>query len=184
MNTTKTRNCLLIAIACALTLSLFFYSGVFSNIQLKLSDNLYGGKTPLDSIIIVAIDDKSLQEIGRWPWNRTIFAETIQKLNQSKTTAIDVAFFEETPEDKILGEALSEKTIIPIEYTSFAKENGRVIGKRFLKPAPGLEKAQTGYVNIVTDKDGVTRAVNMDISDEYENFAYITYKNYWKKEKA
>ena len=127
MNTIKTKNCVLIAIASTLILSLFFYSGLLSNIQLKLSDNLYGGKTPLDSIIIVAIDDNSLQEIGRWPWNREVFAETIKKLNQSKTIAIDVAFFEPTEQDKVLGKELSEKIIIPVEYTSFAKENGRSI---------------------------------------------------------
>ncbi|MCX6708252.1 MAG: adenylate/guanylate cyclase domain-containing protein [Candidatus Woesearchaeota archaeon] len=182
MNTIKTKNCVLIAIACTLFLSILFYAGVLSNIQLKLSDNLYGGKTTLDAIAIVAIDDNSLQEIGRWPWNRTVFAETIRKLNQSKTTAIDVAFFEPTEQDYVLGKTLSEKIIIPVEYTSFANENGRITGKKMLKPAPGLEKAQTGYVNIVTDKDGVTRAVNMDISDEYENFAYTAYKNFWKKE--
>ncbi|MBW2970439.1 adenylate/guanylate cyclase domain-containing protein [Candidatus Woesearchaeota archaeon] len=182
MNTIKTKNCVLIAIACTLFLSLLFYSGFLSNIQLKLSDNLYGGKTPLDAIVIVAIDDNSLQEIGRWPWNREVFAETITKLKQSRTIAIDVAFFEETEQDNILGEVLSEKVIIPVEYTSFAKEDGKTIGKRLLKPAPGLEKAQTGYVNIITDRDGVTRAANMDISDEYENFAYVAYKNYWKKE--
>ena len=184
MNTIKTKNCVLIAIACTLFLSILFYAGVLSNIQLKLSDNLYGGKTTLDAIAIVAIDDNSLQEIGRWPWNRTVFAETIRKLNQSKTTAVDVAFFEPTDQDYALGKTLSEKSIIPVEYTSFANENGRITGKKMLKPAPGLEKAQTGYVNIVTDKDGVTRAVNMDISDEYENFAYTAYKNFWKKEIA
>ncbi|MBW3002655.1 adenylate/guanylate cyclase domain-containing protein [Candidatus Woesearchaeota archaeon] len=182
MNIIKLKNCIYIAVICSFILTLLLYAGFFSNIQLKLSDNLYGGKAPLDAITIVAIDDKSLQEIGRWPWNRTVFATTIQNINSSKTIGIDVAFFEESEEDETLGAVLSEKIIIPIEFTSFAKENDKIIGKRILKPVPELNKAQTGYVNIVTDKDGVTRAVNMDISDEHENFAQAVYKHYWGKE--
>ncbi|MBD3303993.1 CHASE2 domain-containing protein [Candidatus Woesearchaeota archaeon] len=184
MTAIKLKNCIYIAVICSLVLSLLLYAGFFSNIQLKLSDNLYGGKQALDGIVIVAIDDKSLQEIGRWPWNRTVFAETIKNLDSAKTIGMDIAFFEtSTPEqDKILGSALSKKVIIPVEFTSFAKENNRVIGKRMLTPVPELNTAKTGYVNIITDKDGVTRAVNMDISDEHENFAYETYKHYWGKE--
>lgn len=182
MKPIKPKNCIIIAVISTIILSLLLCAGLFSNIQLKLSDNLYGGKTPLNAIVIAAIDDKSLQEIGRWPWNRTVFAETIKNLDSAKTIGIDVAFFEKSRQDKEFGEALSEKVIIPVEFTSFAREKGRVIGKRMLKPVPGLENAKTGYVNIITDKDGVTRAVNMDISDEYENFAYLAYKHYWGKE--
>ena len=184
MKPVKIKNCLLIAVICTFLLSLMLFLGLFSNIQLKLSDNLYGGKTPLDGIVIVAIDDKSLQEIGRWPWDREVFAKTIENLNQSKVIGIDVAFFEaSTPEqDELLGNVLCDKVVIPIEYASFAKENGKIIGKRMMKPVKELEAADVGYVNIVTDKDGVTRAVNMDISNEYENFAYVVFKKYWGKE--
>jgi len=184
MKPVKIKNCLLIAVICTFFLSLMLFLGLFSNIQLKLSDNLYGGKTPLDGIVIVAIDDKSLQEIGRWPWDREVFAKTIENLNQSKVIGIDVAFFEASTQeqDESLGNVLSDKVVIPIEYTSFAKENGKIIGKRMMQPVKELEAADVGYVNIVTDKDGVTRAVNMDISKEYENFAYVVFKKYWKKE--
>ncbi len=178
----KLKNCIYIAVLCSFILSLLFLAGFFSNIQLKLSDNLYGGKAPLDAIVIVAIDDKSLQEIGRWPWDREVFATTISNLNSSKTIGMDVAFFETSEQDELLGSVLSDKVVIPIEFTSFAKENGKIVGKRLLKPVSELSKAKTGYVNIVTDKDGVTRAVNMDISKEYENFAYVIYKLYWGKE--
>ena len=90
----KTKIAAAIAICCAIILSFLFQIGFLSNINLKLTDNLYGGKQPLDSIAIVAIDDKSLQEIGRWPWNRTIFAKTVDFLSESKALGIDVAFFE------------------------------------------------------------------------------------------
>ena len=180
----KLKNCVYIAVFCSFVLVLLLFAGFLSNIQLKLSDNLYGGKAPLDAIVIVAIDDQSLQEIGRWPWSRVIFAETIKKLNNSRTIGVDVAFFESSvqEEDELLGYALSGKTIIPIEFISFSEEYGKIAGKRILKPIPELSNAKTGYVNVVTDKDGVTRAVNMDISREHDNFAYAVYMHYWGKE--
>jgi len=184
MTQIKIKNCIIIAVLCSFILSLMLLLGLFSNIQLKLSDNLYGGKTALDGIVIVAIDDTSLQEIGRWPWDRTVFAETVKKLNSSKAIGIDVAFFEaSTPEqDAEFGTVLSEKVVIPIEFTAFANIDGKITGKRMLKPIKELNKAKQGYINIVTDKDGVTRAVNMDVSPDYNSFAKILYQLYWRKE--
>jgi len=181
----KLKNCIILAVIISIFLASMQFAGVFNNIQLKLADNLYGGKNVLDTIIIVAIDDNSLQEIGRWPWNRDVFANAINQMTQAKVIAIDVAFFEaSSPEqDKQLGEAVSKaNVIIPVEYTTFAKQGDKVIGQRLLLPIQGLENAKKGYINVVTDSDGVTRAVNTDISEEYDNFAYETYKEYWKKE--
>ncbi|HWV62763.1 MAG TPA: CHASE2 domain-containing protein, partial [Oxalicibacterium sp.] len=41
-----------------------------------------------DDIIIVAIDDYSLSQLGRWPWPRSLHAQLIQKLNQANPRAI------------------------------------------------------------------------------------------------
>ncbi|MBU0461783.1 MAG: CHASE2 domain-containing protein, partial [Nanoarchaeota archaeon] len=73
-----------VAVVIAVVLSLLFSVGFYSNLELALSDNLYGGGKPLNAVVIVAIDDKSIQEIGRWPWDRKVFAEALPKLNQSK----------------------------------------------------------------------------------------------------
>lgn len=188
MRRTKTGICLAISLSCALVFSLLFYSGFYSNIQLKLSDNLYGGRNALDSAVIIAIDDKSLQEIGRWPWNRENFAEIVNFLNESKVVGIDVAFFEESDKetDAKLAEAMknSHNVVIPVEYTSFENLAGRVVGRDMLYPVGELGKYAEGlgYVNVVTDGDGVTRAVNLDVSDKYSNFAETVYRLYWKNE--
>ena len=188
MHRAKTGVCLAISLACALVFSLLFYFGFYSNIQLKLSDNLYGGRNALDSIVIVAIDDKSLQEIGRWPWDREWFAKAIDFLNESKTVGIDVAFFENSSKenDAKLAEAMknAHNVVIPVEYTSFESVDGKVTGKDMLYPVGELGKSARGlgYVNVVTDSDGVTRAVNLDVSDKYSNFAETVYRLYWKNE--
>lgn len=179
------KHCILIGVLISIILSSMQFVGVFYNLQLKLSDTLYGGKNSLNSILIVAIDDQSLQEIGRWPWNRDVFAKAIDALKEAKVIGIDVAFFEQsTPEyDRQLGEAASKaNVVVPVEYLSFAKQEDKVIGQRMLLPIKALDRAKRGYVNIVTDVDGMTRAINMDISEEYDNFAYVVYNEYWKKE--
>jgi adenylate cyclase len=45
---------------------------------------------------VVAIDDKSLQEIGQWPWPRSVIADLIDKLNAAGAAAItlDILFSE------------------------------------------------------------------------------------------
>ncbi|HEY1794702.1 MAG TPA: adenylate/guanylate cyclase domain-containing protein [Stellaceae bacterium] len=45
---------------------------------------------------VVAIDDKSLQEVGQWPWPRTVIADLIDKLNAAGAAAItlDILFSE------------------------------------------------------------------------------------------
>ncbi len=168
-----------------LVVSLLFLVGVFSNIQLKLADSLYGGKQPLDNLVIIAIDDPSLQELGRWPWPRSQFAHLVQALNQSKVIGIDVAFFEASAEDDLLASALksSGKVVLPVEYMFFSSEQGKVQGRSPLLPVGSLKESanELGYINIVTDADGVTRALNVDVQGVYKNFAVALYGQFWKK---
>lgn len=47
-------------------------------------------------VAIAAIDEKSVTEIGRWPWPRTVMAELIEKLNAkgAKVVVFDIVFSE------------------------------------------------------------------------------------------
>jgi adenylate cyclase len=60
-------------------------------------------------VVIVAIDEKSLQKFGRWPWSRTIQAELVRKIIElnPKVLAVDIFYTEPENElaDKSLGEA-------------------------------------------------------------------------------
>ena len=55
-------------------------------------------------IVILDIDEKSLGEIGRWPWSRKLMAETVQKLFDRHGIAVlgfDVVFAERDPSSGI-----------------------------------------------------------------------------------
>ena len=141
--------------------------GVFSNIQLKLSDNLYGGKKALDGIVIVAIDDKSISKIGRWPWQRDVFARMIEKLNDSKLIGIDVGFYEKSENDSSFIEEVNSNNVI-LAMEAFAD--------RKLIPIAG----KFAFVNLITDADGITRSVYTKLYGS--PFGYEIYKNAFNQE--
>ena len=92
-----------------LALSLEHSKSQFSFLQsLALKANIDAqfqlrGPRPLsDDIVIVAIDDKSIEKFGRWPWNRTLLAEGLKKMAQAtpKLVAFDMVFSEPDPTSK------------------------------------------------------------------------------------
>ncbi|MBS3112887.1 adenylate/guanylate cyclase domain-containing protein [Candidatus Woesearchaeota archaeon] len=183
MNNQKVIAYILISLICSSLLLGLYGIGLFSNIELVLTDALYGGKTALPNIKIIGVDDKSLQKIGRWPWNRAVFVETLSLLSEAKIVGVDIAFFEESEKnsDELLAAQVKKNrnVIMPVEYTNFIQTGSKVAGNELLEPYPALKEAtiNLGYVNIITDNDGISRAINLDLSNEYENFAYAIYKH-------
>lgn len=51
-------------------------------------------RTPGDDIAVIAIDDESIQNIGRWPWSRQVHANLIQTLSTAKVIGHTVFFLE------------------------------------------------------------------------------------------
>jgi adenylate cyclase len=71
------------------------------DLRLILRNRLLGQKSPPGNIVIVAIDEKSLREIGRWPWRRDRMARLVALLSAGgpAVIGIDVMFTEpESPE--------------------------------------------------------------------------------------
>ena len=57
-------------------------------------------RTPSDRIAIVAIDDQSIQNLGRWPWPRTLHAQLIDKLRSGGAKVIaSTVFYSEAQQD-------------------------------------------------------------------------------------
>ncbi len=60
------------------------------------------GKSPAPppEVVILAVDEKSVNELGRFPWSRNVFADFVNKLSEysPKVVAFDVVFSEPTNE--------------------------------------------------------------------------------------
>ena len=74
-------------------------------IELKALDARFkvrGMRDPGPEIAIIAIDDKSIEKIGRWPWSRSVFARMVDILSkgEAKVIGFDILFLlpEEQPE--------------------------------------------------------------------------------------
>eukprot|EP00494_Astrolonche_serrata_P007291 UN07320 len=50
-------------------------------------------RLPSDKIAIIAIDDESISNIGRWPWPRDKHAELINRLSESGAKVIGQTIF-------------------------------------------------------------------------------------------
>jgi len=54
-------------------------------------------RTPSDRIAIIAIDDASIANIGRWPWSRDVQARMIELLTKAKAKVIANTTFFSSP---------------------------------------------------------------------------------------
>ena len=144
--------CIAIAVIVAAAFSAFFLTGFLRTAQLSATDALYHERGALSEIVIIAIDDKALQQIGRWPWDRTVWAQVIDKVDAAKPAVIgiDVSFFENSSiaSDRALASAIQNASniVLTLEYTA----DGGVMKSVF--------DGTSGHINLYTDADGVTRA--------------------------
>src|SRR5947208_11179246 len=55
-------------------------------------------RTPSDKISVIAIDKRSIDNIGRWPWSREIHARMIERLADAKAKVIGYTVFFSEPQ--------------------------------------------------------------------------------------
>lgn len=85
----------------------------FTAIDLKLKDTKFKIREPITPdkrVAIIAIDTKSINELGRWPWDRKVMARLLENLKDYgvKTIALDIVFSETSykESDKTLADAI------------------------------------------------------------------------------
>ena len=97
--------------------------------EAKLYDlrfHLRGVVAAPDTVVIAAIDEKSLARLGRWPWGREVTARLVDKLAQADAAVIafDVMFPEDEKNDGLLSRAIDNagNVILPIAFDLEGKE--------------------------------------------------------------
>jgi len=178
---------LYIGLIVALILSTLFTIGFFETWQRFFSDVLYQEKQPLENVVIIAIDDNSLQEIGRWPWQREIFVDLFSRFDNAAVVGVDIGFFEDYDKDidEQLGDTIKNsktKFILPVEYTKFEQGKGIELLRTI---SPIKEGAYSiGFINVFTDSDGITRKIPLRIegNESYNSFALEIYKAFLNRD--
>ena len=154
-----------------------------------------------DKAVIVAIDERSVNELGRWPWSRKEIAKLIRNLSPAKVVALDIVFSEpETEEaDLELEKAIEETGNVILGFFfrfDATQEPGRETlsllqdseflrykitgGKVGLLELPFVELSlprflrvalATGYLNAEPDPDAVYR--NYTLANLYKGSIYL-----------
>lgn len=99
-------------ISSVLVLFAYWYRpGFLVTLDLKATDAMFSARGPSktpESVVIVAVDEKSVNELGRWPWPRQTTAALVTSLKPARVAALDIVFSEsENAEaDRALGDAI------------------------------------------------------------------------------
>lgn len=142
---------------------------VFSSAMLRFDYVFYdigqyfSPKTPPEDIVIIAIDEPSLAQLGKWPWTRETHAQLITQLQQSNTKAIGF--------DVLIAEPDMQHPMDDMALAKAIKEAGNVVLPVVIEaPYPGAplkqnnpiallvdQAASIGRVNVPLDGDGIAR---------------------------
>jgi CHASE2 domain-containing sensor protein/signal transduction histidine kinase len=117
-------------------------------------------RPPPDEVVIVAIDDASIEAIGRWPWRRSVHATLLERLADAgpRAVVLDLVLSEPDPDprqDVLLAAALrrAAPVVMPVAWLAVPGEP-----LRLLEPVSPLREAvQLGAAEAVVDSDGVLR---------------------------
>ena len=178
---------LVIAITIGVSLCLSSYLDLLHITQLRSSDflfqaaNLQRETEPEPRIVIIAIDDQSLGQLGHLSsWPRSHYAHLIEALAEAQARVIvfDILFTEPAPGDEELTNSIRNagNVILPIIHTSTMTESMIATqihqGESFTRPLAifAQEVIATGHVNVAADADGVVRRLPVAIlnNDQYE----------------
>ena len=116
---------------------------------------------PTRDIVIIAIDDRSIEAIGRWPWRRALHAQMLDVITEQAPRAVglDVLFTEPDADypgdDLVLSQAIARNGNVVLPLTRRADDPAANVEA----PLPEIRKgaAQLGHVHVQVDTDGVAR---------------------------
>lgn len=146
------------------TLALSYFS---ANIGLTRLDHAFYDKTlaaagntaASDDIVIIAIDDSSIDQLGYWPWRRALHAQLLARLGQARAVGLDLVLSDTNPaypqDDELLARAIRHHGRVVLPLVLEKANHGAVAP---LGPLAEAAK-RLGYINIYPDEDGVIRSI-------------------------
>ncbi|PUE58443.1 hypothetical protein B9Z44_01820 [Limnohabitans curvus] len=115
------------------------------------------------NIVIIAVDDRSLQELGGWPLQRSQYTELLKRLDDNccrpKVIGLDLLFLDPSSDDLALAEAIKQhKAVLPL---AFKVQEDSPSSLQAIDPVAPLNEAATlGHINLSFDTDGVIRGIH------------------------
>jgi len=116
-----------------------------------------------EEIVIIGIDEQSLAEFGRWPWQRDIHAELLDRLAQEKprVIALDIIFAEPDQAnprgDRRLAAAIGRNGNVVLPVLMEQRRQGGIPAETLPYPLFAEQAVAMGHVHVELDPDGIAR---------------------------
>lgn len=203
----KRRSVALLSIFITIAMAFIMYAdlSILELVENKLIDYRFKARGAIhheNRVIIAAIDEKSIEKLGRWPWSRDKLAAMVDKLAGSGAELIcfDIILSEKEQNDPALGRSLYDAgtVVLPIVFdfdrkatldTSKIKDFSLssvlnpekfekyppILARRALIPVPELLESSMGigYINMFPDSDGTLRWESLVAA--YDNNLYPSF---------
>lgn len=153
---------LLVAVLALSTLSLFTVMQWGKSPGHIIYDQFHRWRAPLpaNDIVIIGVDDASLEELGGWPLKRLVYADLLQKLadtgNEPKAIGFDILFPDPSPYDEALATQMRRHN----SYLSVEQPRRSGLASVAIhKPQAVLVDAAKGlaHINVTFESDGFSR---------------------------
>jgi len=173
------RRSIIISSIIAILTYIMFSFDVFSIIDNKYLDQKFKSKKtthPSNQIIILAVDDYSIEKFKIWPWPRSIYTKLVKVLQDegAKTIAFDVSFDSYTSynqiDDNDFGEAIRSAGNVVLAREVQIKHKKVT----FVDPIPELSKyASLGIVHPYQDQDYFIRRYDLIVKVQGQLYPYF-----------
>ena len=152
-------------------LFILFSIALYFHLFQRLDDFVYDTflarqREPADEIIIIGIDERSINEIGTWPWPRFYMADAIEKVTEMGAAAIGVSVLYDTysaddySDERLVAAAAATDRLVLAAYGILPEHvRDEISAEDIVEPFEMLNKVtRTGFWNVMPDEsDGVLR---------------------------
>ncbi len=136
---------------------------------------LRGSRSSKVPLVLVAIDERTIAELGRWPLARRHYIPVLHRLQSAAVVGLDVLLSESTPEDRTLAKAMVEQGRVVVARANTGSMN--------LLPNPVLKSASAamGDISIPLENHSTIQSLSPVSADGEEIFGlrvarlYTTY---------
>ncbi|WP_092473680.1 CHASE2 domain-containing protein [Desulfotruncus arcticus] len=147
--------------------AVFFH--LFERSEMAVYDTwfrLNGVHNPGEKVVVVGIDETSINRIGPLAWPRSVHARLLEKLSEAKVIGFDMTFAQpsDPQEDAAFAEAITKHggVVLANAFNFEQDPNGEVIQIcQMPLELLGEGVAGIGFVNTPTDPDHVVRRISM-----------------------
>ena len=123
--------------------------------------SLRGPISPNPDIAIIAIDDQSIAELGRFPWTRMQYVRLLDRLAEVKPRAVLFDVFFPEPEsaevDAALEQAIRRAGNVVLATTFRFDRQFQITGSTGNLPQFEMAAAGVAHINMIPEEDGVNR---------------------------